>query len=316
MKKILYLLVLLAAVYGSPYAKAYGWPVKPFDQPHPIQGNFDDPRMSTRKIDDNNPKNEKHFHSGIDIAAPTGTPVYAIGSGRARLISGTAVSIRSSWGRFEYWHVTPAVRKDEMVKRHQLIGWVAPRPGGKGGEHVHLSEWRDGSYVNPRRSGGIAPDPDATPPVIQFLMRESGRVTTRAEQENVLLVRGVVGLFVNIYDEPYMQPPRPWDHIRLSPTVVSWWLKTPEGKLVLRPATVADFRTTFWKIPLETVYGPGTIQNGPRVIGRYNLRLGRRWDTRKIPDGIYVLVVQAADTGGNTVRKGFPIQIVNTPPSG
>src|SRR2546425_8557731 len=64
---------------------AYGWPVKPFDQPHPIRGNFGDPRTIFA-----GPPTQRtllsgsgvfQFHDGIDISAPDGTAVYPVASG-------------------------------------------------------------------------------------------------------------------------------------------------------------------------------------------------------------------------------------------
>jgi hypothetical protein len=50
---------------------AYGWPVKPFNRQHPVRAYLNDPR--------NGRGDAKSFHFGIDISAPTGTAVYAVG---------------------------------------------------------------------------------------------------------------------------------------------------------------------------------------------------------------------------------------------
>lgn len=319
------LFVIVTALIWPSYASAYNWPIKPFDESHPIQGNFNDPRMTKRHFDED-PRNKTSFHSGIDIAAPEGTPVYAVLGGKARRISGSAVSVRiSPEATFEYWHIIPAVRTGDRVSRYQLLGWVARRPEGRGGEHVHLSEWRNGEYINPRRPGGISPDPDDDLPIIRWVNIVPPSISPfnsyptglpRMDGGEISLPGGVVGLWVDTYDNPISQPPAPWNHIRLSPTVVSWWLKTPDDQIILSSKIVADFRYRFRRGPLDRVYAPGTIQNGPREIGRYYIWLEKRLDTSLIPDGIYILVVQASDTAGNKVRRGFPLRIENnTPPS-
>ena len=54
---------------------SYGWPVKPFDKPHPIRGSFGDPRTLFRSpptMDGLLTSNGSFsFHQGVDISAPT-----------------------------------------------------------------------------------------------------------------------------------------------------------------------------------------------------------------------------------------------------
>ena len=53
---------------------SYGWPVKPFDEQHPVRGFFCDPRIGA--------KGGKAFHFGVDVSAPDGTAVYAVEGGK------------------------------------------------------------------------------------------------------------------------------------------------------------------------------------------------------------------------------------------
>ena len=62
----------------------YSWPLKPFDQAHPVRGYFNDPRISGKS---------RAFHFGIDIAAPNGTPVYAVRAGVVHLEGQRSLSI-------------------------------------------------------------------------------------------------------------------------------------------------------------------------------------------------------------------------------
>jgi hypothetical protein len=56
---------------------AYGWPVKPFDRPHPVRGSFGDPRTiffglpsaAGLRGDFN-----CTFHEGVDVSAPNDSP--------------------------------------------------------------------------------------------------------------------------------------------------------------------------------------------------------------------------------------------------
>src|SRR5439155_17629384 len=117
---------------------------------------FNDPRLSG---------DESGFHFGVDISAPDGSPVYAIEPGTVRVHGQTVGVVPMRGGhQLSYWHVLPAVVKGQRVGRHQLIGHVVTGAG-----HVHLAEYKDGTYINPLRLGGLAPYIDDTVPQIPSL---------------------------------------------------------------------------------------------------------------------------------------------------
>src|SRR5207237_1362640 len=99
-----------SAQAASNTSYAYGWPVKPFDRPHPVRGNFGDPRTIFA-----GPPTERtllsgpgafQFHDGIDISAPDGTAVYAVASGTVASVMHQWLVVDSGRGRsFQYWHV-------------------------------------------------------------------------------------------------------------------------------------------------------------------------------------------------------------------
>jgi hypothetical protein len=114
-------------------------------------------------------------------------------------------------------------------------------------------------------------------------------------------------LWASVYDLPVIAPFPPWEQARLSPTLLRWWLKTPEGEMVLPPQTV-DFRR-FIRGPLEQYYAWGTEMNQRGKSGKYNFWLARGLDLEMIPPGIYILVVEAKDQAGNAARRGFPVEV-------
>src|SRR5262249_60138550 len=119
------------------------WPPEPFDKPHPVRAYFNDPRISGRS---------RAFHFGIDISAPNGTPVFAVGAGTVHLEDPRAISVAADDREFGYWHVIPAVEHRQEVARHQLLGHVdAPWL------HVHFAERQAGEYRNPLRRGALTP---------------------------------------------------------------------------------------------------------------------------------------------------------------
>ena len=105
-------------------ARAYGWPVKPFDKPHALRGAFDDPRFHL-----GSEGALSAFHFGVDIAARDGTRVYAVTAGYVRARHAD-VTVRRRDGRaYGYWHIRPVVRTGQHVRLHQLLGRVLPGSG-------------------------------------------------------------------------------------------------------------------------------------------------------------------------------------------
>jgi hypothetical protein len=97
----------------------------------------------------------KRPHSGVDITAPRGTPVYATGNGivsRKATPSGYGITILLDHGfSYEtlYAHLSKsAVKPGQRVKRGQLIGYVG-NTGFSMGSHLHYEVWKNGTPVNP-----------------------------------------------------------------------------------------------------------------------------------------------------------------------
>ena len=284
----------VVALLAPASASAYPWPIKPFYQQHPVRGYFSDPRLSGP---------EQGFHFGVDISAPDGTPVYAIQAGRTR-VRGQTVSIlpRRGGNLLSYWHILPAVWGKQHVRKHQLIGFVAP-----GAEHVHLAEYKEGTYINPLRIGGLAPYIDDTVPRISSLVFSSLGQPIRPEA-----VTGVVDLIVEAYDTSPMPIPAPWEHSIMAPALLRW--RVLQGETPIRQWTTGvDFRTFLLPLSLyDFVYAPGTFQNRPGRRGRYQLYLAHDFDTRTLPNGSYVLQVEALDEQENVGRGSVAFTITNS----
>ena len=131
------------ASHAEPPDEPCSWPLKPFDRPHPGRGYFNDPRISG---------SSRAFQFGIDIAAPNGTPVYAVRGGVVHHEGRRSLSVVDGDVHFGYWHLIPAVAHRTRVERHQLVGHVeAPS------RHVHFAERRSGTYRDPLRPGALSP---------------------------------------------------------------------------------------------------------------------------------------------------------------
>lgn len=98
---------------------------------------------------------EKNPHSGMDIAAPTGTIVNASGSGEVVLVSslfysGNTIIIDHGHGLFTvYCHLdTIDVKEGTLVNRGDVIGTVG-KTGRVTGAHLHWGVELNGTKVDP-----------------------------------------------------------------------------------------------------------------------------------------------------------------------
>ncbi|MEQ8410236.1 MAG: M23 family metallopeptidase [Erythrobacter sp.] len=94
-------------------------------------------------------------HKGVDLAAPTGTPVYATADGmigRAEYSRSYGLVIYADHGaglETRYAHLSKlAVAEGERVRKGDLIGYVGST-GRSTGPHLHYEVRKDGVAVNP-----------------------------------------------------------------------------------------------------------------------------------------------------------------------
>ena len=99
------------------------------------------------------------MHTGVDIAAPQGLPVYATGDGKVTVAarnmpgySGYGVVCRIDHGfGYEslYAHLSSlAVKPGQEVKRGDIVGYVG-NTGASTGPHLHYEVFVNGKHVNP-----------------------------------------------------------------------------------------------------------------------------------------------------------------------
>ena len=121
----------LVPISYTAFTSAYGW------RDHPVYGG-------------------QRFHHGVDLAAPSGTPIYATRSGVVNTASyeaggaGNYVSIDHKDGYSSiYMHMTRyVVYAGQYVYAGQVIGYCGST-GASTGPHLHFGIYYNGSSVNP-----------------------------------------------------------------------------------------------------------------------------------------------------------------------
>jgi murein DD-endopeptidase MepM/ murein hydrolase activator NlpD len=307
-----------AALAATASARAYPWPIKPFDKQHPIRAYFGDPRTrfwNTMLTDGLQGPGVFQFHNGIDIAAPADTAVYPVVSGTARLIDGSAVAVKTGDGRtFQYFHIVPVVVNGQhVVARRTLMGYVMAAYG-----HVHLSEIRGMKVWNPISSHGISPFQDRTVPEVDGISMRHERSLVALDPDRVC---GKVSLVAGAHDTTPLAVMGLFAGFPVSAARVTWSFgKTGTAPLV-RNAVAADFRSTlpprrrFWD-----VYARGSFQNAPRfsnrqffMPGSFLYNLAPSLDTRKFRNGVYIVTVTVSDESGNSSNAWQRFTVTNVP---
>jgi murein DD-endopeptidase MepM/ murein hydrolase activator NlpD len=101
--------------------------------------------------------NKREFHKGLDISAPTGTPIYAPAKGKVTFIGrhsgyGLTLGVTHGSGIYtKYAHLHSVnIKKGQTVTRGELIAYVG-NSGRSTGPHLHYEVRLNGVPVNPSR---------------------------------------------------------------------------------------------------------------------------------------------------------------------
>ncbi len=112
----------------------------------------------------------KRPHSGVDVAAPTGTPIYAPAPGVVRLAEndmyfegGLVLIDHGHWLESAFLHMSRIdVEPGQRVEKGQIIGAVGAT-GRVTGPHLHWSMKWAGELVDPQLTAGIMPKEQNAP---------------------------------------------------------------------------------------------------------------------------------------------------------
>ncbi len=214
---------------------------------------------------------------------------------------------------FQYWHVEPAVHPGQhVVAGKTILGFILEKR-----EHVHLTHLERGHAVNPLAPGHLTPYADATSPEVRRVAgRRGGRELDMSQP-----VGGRVVFVAEAIDTPALPIPGRWHGFPVTPAKLVWKIVRANGRVVVDERVARDVSETepkndrFWM-----TFARGTFQNWPvckgrkeqHEAGRYIFRLSTRaFDTRLLPNGVYVLVVSAEDTAGNRDMRRLRFTVHN-----
>lgn len=133
-------------------------------------------------------------HTGVDYAAPTGTPVMSIGDGVVTSVKyegagGNTVRItHNSVYKTAYLHLSrygAGIRAGARVTQGQIIGYVGAT-GSATGPHLDFRVWKNGTPINPVTMDSPPADPV---PEAQMPAFEQAKFASLAKKDSVLMYR-------------------------------------------------------------------------------------------------------------------------------
>jgi len=287
----------------------YPWPVQPLHESQELTATFCEFR-DTGSSD--------HFHNGIDIPKPDGSPVYAVANGTVTSIVRTGSNAYVRVGRYCYLHIKPSASLsvgDQVVAEQTILGIILAGQG-----HIHFIDGYYNSEINAiRKGGGLTPYEDPWAPKIRYVKfyqdgteiefpgdKLSGRVDiiVKVEERNGPSSTSQSRLNNGAFILGYKILSAEGDTIKYSPPN-----NGVRFKFTNKPSN-SYVHNVFFKKYSSTSSHVYTVTNGVTVNGY--------WDTTRLPAGQYKVMIFTEDTRENTDTLYVPVEIQeqdNVPPA-
>lgn len=304
---------------GQTDTLTFQWPVEPFNESHEITGTFGEYRSTSPT---------GHFHDGVDIPKPDGSPVFPVRDGVVTNLSRTGsnafVRVRYADGRTDaYVHISPNPAIDVgsfVTKGTTVLGTILPGLG-----HVHFTHGPNGDERNALGPiGGFAPFVDTYPPIIRFVKFYPNGSTSEFPDGKV---HGLVDIVVKV-DEQNGPPWTSVSRLNNGTYAIGYKILGPDRSTVVYEPPENGLRYKFDRIPSDayvnivyfrplssTTSHVYTVTNGG---GASSLVVGDGyWDTRSLVPGKYWVMVFTYDTRFNADTVYAAVEVVApdlTPP--
>ncbi len=282
----------------------YPWPLAPQNQIHGIIGTFGEYRSGP----------PPHFHNGVDVPDPEGTPVYAVEGGSVTWIERNGFNCGIRVGRFAYIHTIPRadLNLGDYVNYGEVVGHL------NYGNHVHF---KDGGGASGRATrNALLPDDGFEPFEDPYHTNVLGvwffvdNVQTEIPANRL---SGLVDIVVRAVDTT-----TPGSRVGTNNGIftIGYGIMTADTSQFVVPLHVPY---VFDTLPPSSALPYTYYQQWSNTSTYYyivtNEFYGSRFlDTRTLEPGDYVLVVTTSDTRNPPDTFYFPIRIVEsdvTPPS-
>ncbi|MBL7976723.1 MAG: T9SS type A sorting domain-containing protein [Bacteroidetes Order II. Incertae sedis bacterium] len=267
----------------------FPYPIKPFNEPHPVTGAFGEYRGPT----------DGHFHNGTDVPEVDGSPVYAVLDATVTGRSDTGVNAYIRAGNYVYVHIVPnpALSIGSSVKAGEtVLGTIIAGQG-----HVHFSEGPPGNYTNAiRPTGGFSPFADTWKPSISEIRFQ------HAEAGQILQPTGLTGKIKITFrvQDPIGPPTGSAATQNNGAYIVGYDVRKRDRTTVVHSPSSDGVVFRFEGIPSDDyvhfVYDQSQSSNSSHVyIVTNSSTAAGAWDTTKLPDGEYTVRLFARDSRGN-----------------
>ncbi|MBU2444299.1 MAG: M23 family metallopeptidase, partial [Bacteroidetes bacterium] len=318
MKPILLFFAALAFTFVNLFAQdttKFPWPLSPVNQSKTITGTFAEYRSTSAA---------GHYHNGVDIPAPAGTPVMAVLSGTVTVAYtgdptgyDNYIRVRSVISGknkdITYYHTNPIKTVGQLVTHGETISTIAI-------DHIHLIEYYLGNTsleINAiRPDGGLNPLIDIWKPNIRSVRFFVDESTLQLPASNI---GGKVDIIVHIQEVNGSGSSSASNNGSYG---LGYKILSADMQTVVYNPPSNSVRYQYYAKPLNDYvnynyfHPEATTSNhvyiltngkGADDVAATRIVLNNYWDAAALPNGNYVVMVHTYDTRRNADTVYVPI---------